>query len=167
VVFMQGPGDEPFVEQAVKSMTTRPLGIASGLTLRAFAALMKECTLVVVHDTGPMHIAAAQNVPVMAIIGPSHPAYTPPRGEFDRVIWAGASCSPCLGSEDFRFTSRWHGKKVFKCWRSTHECMVAIKAEDVCDAVIQQIEMIQNALRIEGFPNSPEGRHRNESSPVH
>ena len=88
VAMLQGPGDEHFVEEALKNMTGRVLGIAVGLPLGVFSALMKECDIVVVNDTGPMHLAAAQKVPVVAIIGPTHPAYTPPRGDMHHVIWA-------------------------------------------------------------------------------
>jgi ADP-heptose:LPS heptosyltransferase len=139
VVMLQGPGDEAFVGDAVKSMNTRLLGIASGLPLAVFAALIRECNVVVVNDTGPMHLAAAQKIPVVAIIGPTHPAYTPPRGGIHKVIWAGVPCSPCYNPEEYTFGTRSHGKKLFECWRSTHECMVAITAEEVYEVVVRQI----------------------------
>jgi heptosyltransferase II len=139
VVLLQGPEDEPFVHEALKNMKARALGIASGLPLAVFAALIRECDLVVVNDTGPMHIATAQQVPVVAIIGPTHPAYTPPRGGRNRVIWAGVPCSPCYNPEETIYGPSVGGKKVFKCWRSTHECMTAITAEEVHATVIRQI----------------------------
>jgi heptosyltransferase-2 len=120
------------------------MGVASGLPLELFAALMKECDLVVANDTGPMHLAAAQKVPVVAIIGPTHPAYTPPRGDMHKVIWAGVHCSPCYNPEEYIFGTSWSGKKVFKCWRSTHECMAAITAEEVHDVVVRQIRAFKN-----------------------
>ena len=165
VVLLQGPGDKPFVDEALKNMNARALGIASGLPLAVFAALIKKCDLVVVNDTGPMHIAAAQNVPVVAIIGPTHPAYTPPRGGIHKVVWAGVSCSPCYNPEESTFQTPLRGKKRFQCWRSTHECMAAITAEEVYDVVVRQLgvfgseagqgrtkaatfEVYQNAVRI-------------------
>jgi lipopolysaccharide heptosyltransferase II len=144
VVLLQGPGDEPFVEEALKNMRAHALGVASGLPLVVFAALMKECDLVVVNDTGPMHVAAGQKIPTVAIIGPTHPAYTPPRGEMHKVIWAGVHCSPCYNPEECIFGTSWNGRKVFKCWRSTHECMVAITAEEVYDVVVRQIRTFEN-----------------------
>jgi len=141
VVLLQGPGDEPFVNEALKNMTARPLGVASGLPLTVFAALIRQCDLVVVNDTGPMHLAAAQKVPVVAIVGPTHPAYTLPRGEIHKVIWAGVHCSPCYHPEEYVFRTRQNGRKVFECWRSTHECMVAITAEEVYDTVVRQIRV--------------------------
>jgi heptosyltransferase II len=144
VVMLQGPGDEPFVDEALKNMRARVLGIASSLPLETFAALIGQCDLVVVNDTGPMHLAAAQKVPVVAIIGPTHPAYTLPRGEMHKVIWAGVPCSPCYHPEEYIFGTRQNGKKVFACWRATHECMTAVTAEDVYDVVIRQIRVVEN-----------------------
>jgi lipopolysaccharide heptosyltransferase II len=143
VVLLQGPEDEPFVREALKNMKARALGIASRLPLAVFAALIRECDLVVVNDTGPMHIAATQQVPVVAIIGPTHPAYTPPRGGMNKVIWAGVACSPCYNPEETIYGSSVRGKKVFKCWRSTHECMTAITAEEVHDVVVRQIRELE------------------------
>jgi heptosyltransferase II len=144
VAMLQGPGDEPFVEEALKNRKECVLGIAAGLPLAVFVALMRECDLVVVNDTGPMHLAAAQKVPVVAILGPTHPAYTPPRGGMHKVIWAGVPCSPCYNPEEYIFGTRRNGKKVFQCWRGTHECMTAITAEEVYELVAGQILALEN-----------------------
>ncbi|MGD0548770.1 MAG: glycosyltransferase family 9 protein [Terracidiphilus sp.] len=141
VVLLQGPGDEPFVDEVLNNMTIQPLGRAAGLPLPVFAALLKECNLVVVNDTGPMHLAAALGVPVVAIIGPTHPAYAPPSGAQHKVIWAGAPCSPCYHPEEYVFGRRQNGKN----WRSTRECMVAITAEEVYDIVVEQIQATDSA----------------------
>jgi lipopolysaccharide heptosyltransferase II len=151
VVLLQGPGDEPFVEKTLQNMNRRALGIASGLPLAVFAALVGECHLVVANDTGPMHLAAALNVPVVALLGPTHPAYTPPRGAMHKVIWAGVPCSPCYHPEEYLWGTNWTGKKVFECWRGTHECMAAITPGEVHDAVIRQIHALENAPQGQGF----------------
>lgn len=153
VVMLQGPGDERFVDEAVKSMSTRPLGIASGLPIEVFAAVIGECDVVVVNDTGPMHLAAARKVPVVAIIGPTHPAYTLPRGEMHKVIWDGAPCSPCYHPEEYVFGTRQNGKKVFECWRGTHECMTGITAEEVYEAVTRQLKVAPK-YRVSGHARS-------------
>jgi heptosyltransferase-2 len=156
VAMLQGPGDEPFVEEALRNRKERVLGIAAGLPLAVFAALMRECDLVVVNDTGPMHLAAAQKVPVVAILGPTHPAYTPPRGGMHRVIWAGVPCSPCYNPEEYIFGTRRNGKKVFQCWRGTHECMSAITTEEVYDLVVRQIKAIAKKHLGERTPSAVE-----------
>jgi heptosyltransferase-2 len=170
VVMLQGPGDEPFVDEALRNMNARPLGIASGLPLAVFAAVMRECVLVVVNDSGPMHMAAAQKVPVVAIMGPTHPAYNPPRGGIHKVVWAGVHCSPCYNPEEYIFGTRARGKKRFECWRSTHECMVAITAEEVYSVVVRQLRVFENepgqgrikAAAFEGYRNAVQISARTE-----
>ena len=85
-------------------------------------------------------------------------AAAPPRGGIHRVIWAGVHCSPCYNPEEYIFGTRWHGKKLFKCWRSTHECMVAITAEEVYDAVVEQIRT---------FGKTSAGQETKERNVVH
>jgi heptosyltransferase-2 len=156
VVMLQGPEDELFVKEALKNMKRRPLGIAAGLPLGVFAALVKECGVVVANDSGPMHIAAAQKVPVVAVFGPTHPAYNSPRGGIHKVIWAGVPCSPCYHPEEHVFGTRANGKKVFECWRATHECMTAISAEEVYDVVARQILVFVNRRLREKSQSSAE-----------
>ena len=35
-------------------------------------ALIKKCDVFITNDSGPMHVAAALNVPVVAIFGPTN-----------------------------------------------------------------------------------------------
>jgi lipopolysaccharide heptosyltransferase I len=67
--------------------------------LRELVALMAGAKAVVSNDSGPMHIAAALNVPVIGIFGPTDPAKTGPYGWQKNkklmVMKAGVSCSPC------------------------------------------------------------------------
>ncbi len=139
VVVLQGPGDEPFAEEMLRSMSAEPLGRAAGLPLPVFAALLGQCDLVVVNDTGVMHLAASQRVPVVALLGPTHPAYAPPCTAKDKVVWAGLSCSPCYHPEEYVYGQRRNGKKFFECWRSSNDCMNAISPEAVRDIVLTQV----------------------------
>ncbi|NOZ69640.1 MAG: lipopolysaccharide heptosyltransferase I [Deferribacteres bacterium] len=67
--------------------------------LKELTALLGGATAVVTNDTGSMHIAAAMDVPVVALFGPTDPVKTGPYRwqENNRltVIKAGVSCSPC------------------------------------------------------------------------
>ena len=49
---------------------------AAGLTLGAIKEIVRRCDLMVTNDTGPRHIAAAFNVPVVSVFGPTHPEWT-------------------------------------------------------------------------------------------
>jgi lipopolysaccharide heptosyltransferase II len=146
ILLLQGPGDEPFTRATLSSMATQPLRVVAGVDLPTFAGLVRFCDIVVANDSAPMHIAATQGVRVVAIFGPSHPAYNPPAGDGHKVIWAGVSCSPCYNPDERGLSNRFHGKKTFQCWLGTHECMKAVTVEDVYTAVKERL----NALK--GLP---------------
>ena len=69
----------------------------AGQTLREMAALLERCHLLICNDSGPMHVAAALRIPVVAIFGPGHPARTAPYTDAGlyRVLTAAYPCSPC------------------------------------------------------------------------
>ena len=46
------------------------------MTLGALKEIVRRCDLMVTNDTGPRHIAAAFDVPVVTIFGPTHPEWT-------------------------------------------------------------------------------------------
>ncbi len=58
------------------------------LSLGALKGLIKRCRLLVTNDTGPRHIAAALNVPVITLFGPTDPRWTTIPFEKERVIVA-------------------------------------------------------------------------------
>jgi ADP-heptose:LPS heptosyltransferase len=67
------------------------------LPLREFMAVLKRCQLLICNDSGPMHIATAIGVPVVAIFGPTEPAWFGPLGPNNRVvIQPGFWCRPCF-----------------------------------------------------------------------
>jgi heptosyltransferase II len=58
-------------------------------------ALIGMSKAVVSNDSGLMHIAAALQIPQVAIFGSSDPAHTPPLSDRAKIIWLNISCSPC------------------------------------------------------------------------
>ncbi len=57
--------------------------------------LMKRCDLVVTHDSGPMHLAAAAGVKVLSIFAPTDPIRYAPLGEDNRFLQPEIECAPC------------------------------------------------------------------------
>ena len=67
--------------------------------LKELVALIAGAKAVVSNDSGPMHIAAALDIPTVAIFGPTDPSKTGPYGWQTnrrlRVLKADIPCSPC------------------------------------------------------------------------
>jgi heptosyltransferase II len=78
----------------------RPFVDLSGMTTLGQAmALIKRCRLFVCNDSGLMHVAAALNVPTLAIFGSTDATATGPRGKHARIVREAVECSPCLEPE--------------------------------------------------------------------
>ena len=74
------------------------------LPFRLFRAALPHCRLFVCNDSGPMHVAAALKVPVVAIFGAQRPEWFGPWGEYHRVvirndIWCRPCADHCLWKE--------------------------------------------------------------------
>jgi heptosyltransferase-2 len=64
--------------------------------LREFLAVLARCSFVVCNDSGPMHMAAALGVPVVAIFGSTFPEWFRPPGKSHRiVVRRDMPCRPC------------------------------------------------------------------------
>jgi len=57
---------------------------------------MKRCNLFVTNDSSQMHIAAAMQLKVVAIIGPTNQNYIYPWQTEHKIISLNLDCSPCF-----------------------------------------------------------------------
>lgn len=73
-----GPGEQDLVRAAEAASGGAAEGIACSLT--QLIALTRRASLFIGGDTGPMHLAAALDVPVVALFGPTNPARNGPFG---------------------------------------------------------------------------------------
>jgi heptosyltransferase-2 len=90
------PREQPIVA-AVRAAAKRPiidLG-QRGFDLRLLKSVVRRCALMVTNDTGPRHIAAAMNVPVVSIFGPTDPRWAETGFALDRQVRIDVFCSPC------------------------------------------------------------------------
>jgi heptosyltransferase I len=79
-----GPGEECLAEKAEAASSDSATSIRCSLT--ELIALTRRAHLFVGGDTGPLHLAAALHVPVVAIFGPTDPARNGPFGTRSIVL---------------------------------------------------------------------------------
>lgn len=60
--------------------------LAPATSLHEMGAIMKSSKLLVTNDSGPMHIAAALDVPTLAIFGPTNPRLQGPYGNISEIV---------------------------------------------------------------------------------
>ncbi|GIW40889.1 MAG: ADP-heptose--LPS heptosyltransferase [Candidatus Binatia bacterium] len=86
VVVFLGP-EEEWLEGLVRSLGRPSIRVLRPLPLRLFAAVLAEASLVVSPDSGPLHLAAAVEVPTIAILRDVRSLLYCPRGSDDRALF--------------------------------------------------------------------------------
>jgi len=79
-----GPGEESLMRSVESASEGTAKGIVCSLT--ELIALTRRARLFMGGDTGPMHLAAALGIPVVAIFGPTNPARNGPFGTHSIVL---------------------------------------------------------------------------------
>jgi len=117
-----GPAERSIGDQVVRRASKANLVNLAGLTdLEEAVALIGLCGLFLTNDSGLMHVAAALDVPLAAIFGPTDPRTTAPWSRRHVLVRKeGVCCSPCLKRD---------------CDRD-HRCMSLITVEDVHSALV-------------------------------
>ena len=96
VVMIGGTEERADVAAVRGMMKTSSIDLAGATTVGLLPALLSRASLLITNDSGPMHIAAAVGIPVVALFGPTSAARTGPYGVGHRVLATGLSCRPCL-----------------------------------------------------------------------
>jgi ADP-heptose:LPS heptosyltransferase len=121
-----GPDDLKVCAQISRNVGDHFLNLAGKTTIRDLMALLKICKVLLTNDSGPMHLAAALETPVVVPFGSTSPELTGPGLPGDPrhvLLKANVPCSPCFRRTcpiDFR-------------------CMSEISVSDISDAVAQAL----------------------------
>ena len=84
-----GPGEEELAAHVEKNSDGH--AVAASFTISQLMSITRKASLFVGGDTGPMHLAALLNVPVVALFGPTDPARNGPYGTKNIVLRDAAS----------------------------------------------------------------------------
>jgi len=95
VLFTGGSGDREGIDNILEMMEEPAYNLAGKTSLKELAELYSRIDIFVGGDTGPMHLAVAQEVPVVAIMGPTTPERNGPYGEGHVVIQKDLECKNC------------------------------------------------------------------------
>jgi heptosyltransferase-2 len=118
VVLTGGPGEAEIGADIVRAMHGEALNLIGRTSVRELMAVLARCRLLVTNDSGPMHVAAAFGVPVVAVFGPTDHTTTSPLVEACRIVRSEVECAPCMLRE---------------C-PTDHRCMTRVTADDVLAA---------------------------------
>ncbi len=136
-VIVGAPGEEGLGHDIAGLMRTHPVVLSGKTSLGVLKAVIQRCRVFLTNDTGPMHIANALGIPVIAVFGPTDHTTTSPFRSGSVVVRTPVDCSPCLLRE---------------C-PIDHRCMKGVTVEQVVQAA-QQAERDGdihpgNTLRVE------------------
>jgi heptosyltransferase-2 len=122
VMISAAPKERPIVDAIARQMKHAAIDLSrAGMTLGAMKEIVRRCDLMVTNDTGPRHIAAAFDVPVVTVFGPTHPEWTEIYYAKERQVAVKVFCGPCQ-------------KKVCPL---DHRCMTRVTPAMVFDAAGQ------------------------------
>ncbi|MBI4654824.1 MAG: lipopolysaccharide heptosyltransferase I [Nitrospirae bacterium] len=92
--------DKETVQKVMDASGGEGINFCSKINLKELAALLSGAKAVISADSGPLHIAAALGVPVVALFGPTDSHRTGPygwqRSKKVKLLRASISCSPCF-----------------------------------------------------------------------
>jgi heptosyltransferase-2 len=122
ILLLGGPGEQLIAKQISMVMERPPIDFVGKTTVAEALALVSMCALFLSNDSGLMHVAAALNIPQVALFGSTDPQKTAPLNDRAVVIHPEqVSCTPCFQRscpEDL-------------------ECMKAISVDEVATAAEQ------------------------------
>jgi lipopolysaccharide heptosyltransferase I len=121
-VVVGSASDAEASEEIVVKSGGRALSMAGKTDIKELISIIRNARYIVSNDSGPMHIAAAFGVPVVAIFGPTNPVRTGPYGRNHAIVRSDIECAPCY-------------KKNCK----SVKCMDDISVERVYKAILEVI----------------------------
>jgi heptosyltransferase-2 len=126
VIIFGGPDETGIASDIEQRMNGAALNVAGKTSVRELMALIKRCNFFITNDSGPMHIAAAFDVPLVAIFGSTDHAGTRPYNNRSKVVRNFAiECAPC---------------KLREC-PTDHRCMTSVTEESVIDAALELADL--------------------------
>jgi heptosyltransferase-2 len=125
IIIFGGPNEVEMANEIesnlMASKVENYINLAGKTNIEELCANIAGCSLFITNDSGPMHVAAAYQVPTVAIFGPTRYNETSQwMNEKSSIVRHEMDCSPCMKRE---------------CPLKHHDCMKSIMASEVIDAI--------------------------------
>lgn len=119
-----GPAERPLAEAIAADSGVTVRVLCGETTLGELSGVLSQLALLVSNDSGPMHLAAAAGVPVLAVFGPTDWRETAPLAARQRLVREPVACAPC---------------KLRDC-PIDHRCMRRVTVERMAAAAAELLE---------------------------
>ncbi|MBI3819257.1 MAG: glycosyltransferase family 9 protein [Planctomycetes bacterium] len=116
---------------------------AGKLSIDGLLGLLERAAIVVSNDSGPLHIAAALDRPVVALFGPETPVMYAPLASKLSIFYRPPACSPCINV---------HDNKLATCHLGHPLCLERIAPDDVYATILA---MLAPVLKPSGSRRAP------------
>ncbi|MCU7526099.1 MAG: glycosyltransferase family 9 protein [Ignavibacteria bacterium] len=132
VMLFGGPEEKELRDKVVSGIGSSNAIAVEAKSLAASAAVMKRCNLFVSNDSSLMHVASALRLSVIAVIGPTNPAYIYPWKTDHKIVSLNLPCAPCF----------YYSPKPLICYRTDvqFKCVREIGVDMVMQAVGEMMD---------------------------
>ena len=136
IVVVSGADARPFVKDMTSRMRNDVIDFSGKTKVGELGSLLKRASLLISNDSGPVHVAAALGVSVIAIFGRKDSGLSPtrwkPLGKDDIIFHKNVGCQICL---------------AHNC-RNEFKCLKAVTVEEVLKASRKLLNFELNVGRI-------------------
>lgn len=137
-VFLTGSNNETeYVKSIFSNIKNKDLvtDLSGKTSVNELTALISSSCCLITNDSGPLHIASALNIPVIAFFGPETPVRYGPLSNKSLVFYKDLECSPCMSISN---------SKTVNCIYDSPKCMEQFDMIEV----ISKIELFINKLNV-------------------
>ncbi len=95
IVIVGSAAERATASEIARALPAGARVLAGETSLGDLVGVLSHLTLLLTNDSGPMHVAAALGIPLVAVFGPTDWSETAPVGEACRVVREPVECAPC------------------------------------------------------------------------